>query len=178
MGMVAGLGKAVDVATFALLARTCAPSVDSRTTHAIVSVESSFNPYAIGVVGDELVRQPRNEAEARATARALHVAGINFSAGLGQINVKEWPRLHLDEHTVFESCANLRAMQTILLECFVSAGVREPDSQRALRQALSCYYSGTFSIGFRDGYVARVERAATAQAAGRASRTTCHRQGC
>ena len=167
----------MDLAAFVLLAKTCAPSVDSRTTHAIVSVESSFNPYAIGVVGDELVHQPRNEAEARATARALRAAGVNFSAGLAQINVKEWPRLHLDERNVFEWCPNLQAMQTLLVKCFVSAGTREPNPQRALRQALSCYYSGTFSIGFRDGYVARVERAATAQAAGRTSRT-CHRQGC
>jgi hypothetical protein len=37
----------------------------------VVHVESSYNPYAIGVVGGKLARQPRNLAEALATVRML-----------------------------------------------------------------------------------------------------------
>ena len=37
----------------------------------VVKVESSFNPYAIGVVGGRLARQPRSLAEALSTARML-----------------------------------------------------------------------------------------------------------
>jgi type IV secretion system protein VirB1 len=43
-------------------------------------------------------------------------------------------------------------MQTVLGECFERSGPgAEP--QTALRQALSCYYSGNFVTGFRHGYV-------------------------
>jgi type IV secretion system protein VirB1 len=61
--------------------------VHADTARALVSVESAFNPWAIGVVGGALVRQPRHRAEAMATAKALQAAGWNFSIGLGQINV-------------------------------------------------------------------------------------------
>ena len=39
-------------------------AVPHEVMHHVVSVESSYNPYAIGVVGGRLVRQPRNLSEA------------------------------------------------------------------------------------------------------------------
>ena len=50
------------------LAQECAPNVAPQTMAAIVSVESSKNPYAIGVVGGRLERQPKSHQEAVATA--------------------------------------------------------------------------------------------------------------
>ena len=44
----------------------------------VMRVESSFNPYAIGVVGGRLERQPRNLPEAVATARMLEKNGFNL----------------------------------------------------------------------------------------------------
>ena len=63
-----------------------------------------------------------------------------------------------NDESVFEPCTNLAAMQAVLTECLDRADPRDP--QQALRRALSCYYSGNFSTGFRDGYVRRVVRAA------------------
>jgi type IV secretion system protein VirB1 len=40
------------------------------------------------------------------------------------------------------------------------------DSQRDLRRALSCYYSGNFTTGFQHGYVGRVVSAARPVSAG------------
>ena len=54
--------------------------------HHVVRVESSGNPYAIGVVGGRLQRQPKNLAEAVATAKMLEQKGFNFSLGLAQVN--------------------------------------------------------------------------------------------
>ena len=138
----------------------CAPHVDPLTAGAIVTVESARNPYAIGVVGGSLVRQPQNRGEARATATALSNAGWNFSLGLTQINVRNLERLGLDRNTAFEPCANLRAMQSLLTECADRGGSRERGGQVGLRRILSCYYAGDFSTGFRDGYVQRVVVAA------------------
>lgn len=153
----------MDASTFLVLTLSCAPQVHADTVHALVRVESAFNPWAIGVVGGALVRQPRHRAEALATAQALRAAGRNFSVGLGQINVGNFSRLGLTLNTAFDPCTNLAAMQTVLTECFDKAqriSRRSSVDQVGLRRALSCYYSGNFSTGFRHGYVRKVVAAA------------------
>jgi len=153
----------MDASTFLTLVLACAPQVHAGTARALVSVESAFNPWAIGVVGGALVRQPRHRAEALATAQALQAAGWNFSVGLAQINVGNFERLGLTLDSAFEPCTNLAAMQAVLAECFDrarAAASNPPVDQAALRHALSCYYSGNFATGFRDGYVRKVVVAA------------------
>ena len=154
----------MEASAFIALALACAPQVHAETARALVSVESAFNPWAIGVVGGALVRQPRHRAEALATARALQAAGWNFSVGLGQINLGNFQRLGLTVESAFEPCANLAAMQTVLAECLdrASGAASKAVDQVALRQALSCYYSGNFATGFRHGYVRKVIVAARA----------------
>jgi type IV secretion system protein VirB1 len=125
-------------------------AVPSEVMHHVVRVESSYNRYAIGVVGGRLVRQPRNLPEALATVRMLEGRGFNFSIGLAQVN-----RYNLDKYGLgsyeeaFEPCANLRAGSKILAECYHRAG-------RDWGKSFSCYYSGNFSTGFRHGYVQKV----------------------
>ena len=153
----------MDPTTFLALVLACAPQVHPDTARALVQVESSFNPWAIGVVGGSLDRQPHDRAEALATAQALRRAGWNFSLGLGQINVTNVDRLGLGLEDAFEPCTNLAAMQTVLRDCFDRAtSVLEgaQPAQAALRQALSCYYSGNFRTGVQQGYVRHVTRAA------------------
>jgi type IV secretion system protein VirB1 len=153
----------MDASAFIALALACAPQVHADTARALVHVESAFNPWAIGVVGGALVRQPQHRAEALATARALQAASWNFSVGLGQINVGNFARLGLTLDSAFEPCANLAAMQTVLTDCFdrASSVVASPSAdQPALQRALSCYYSGNFTTGLRDGYVRKVMAAA------------------
>ena len=152
----------MDTSVFLALALACAPQVHADTVQALVRVESGFNPWAIGVVGGALVREPRHRTEAMATAGALHAAGWNFSVGLGQINVRNLERLGLTLESAFEPCANLAALQTVLVECFerASSSASRQLDQVALRRALSCYYSGNFNTGFRHGYVHQVVHAA------------------
>ena len=148
----------MDITTFSGLVLACAPLVHPVTAQALVTVESGFNPHAIGVVGGALERQPRNRAEALATSARLQASGWNFSVGLAQINVHNFERLGLTTATAFDPCENLRAMQAVLIKCLDrSAPAAQPQS--ALRLALSCYYSGNFVTGFRHGYVQRVARA-------------------
>ena len=149
----------MDALTFSDLAVACAPAVHGRTAQALVAVESGFNPHAIGVVGGQLERQPRSHAEALATAEQLKATGWNFSVGLAQINQKNFERLGLTAASAFDPCENLRAMQTVLTGCLSRAGPGTPP-QTAVRQALSCYYSGNAVTGFRHGYVQKVVSAA------------------
>ena len=153
----------MDYLTFLGLASACAPMVHPGTASALVAVESSFNPHAIGVVGGALKRQPRSSNEALATARSLQANGWNFSVGLAQINVRNFDRLGLSLPSAFDPCENLRAMQTVLTECMNHTN-SDNGSQRGLRRALSCYYSGNFVTGFRHGYVQRVVAVASAHA--------------
>ncbi|MFG6417197.1 lytic transglycosylase domain-containing protein [Roseateles sp. DC23W] len=152
----------MDSTVFISLVHTCAPQVHATTARALVAIESSFNPWAIGVVGGRLERQPRSRQEAVATARALQANGWNFSAGLGQINVRNFAWLGLSLDAAFDPCSNLTAMQAVLGACFdrASAGQRGPP-QAALQRALSCYYSGNFTTGFQHGYVQKVVSAAS-----------------
>lgn len=145
----------MDASTFVHLILVCAPLVHPNTARAVVHVESGFNPYAIGVVGGVLNRQPHNRAEALATADELAVHGWDFSAGLAQINSRNFERLGLTREAAFDPCKNLHAMQVVLSECFSRATSQGPE-QTALRMALSCYYSGNFTTGFEHGYVKRV----------------------
>lgn len=123
--------------------------------------ESGFNPYAIGVVGGHLVRQPRDRAEAVATAKALEAQGINFSMGLGQVNKGNLARYGLTYETAFDPCENLRAGSAILHDCYQRAAAAMGQGTPALRAAISCYYSGNFTRGEAAGaggtsYVQRV----------------------
>jgi type IV secretion system protein VirB1 len=149
----------MEAAAFLSLVLNCAPQVHVDTARALVATESSFNPWAIGVVGGELERQPRSRAQALATAKALQAGGWNFSVGLGQINVGNFSRLGLSLETAFDTCTNLAAMQVVLDDCFSTASkpaANAPSPQHALRKALSCYYSGNFTTGFKHGYVQKV----------------------
>lgn len=156
----------MDMSFFLALAATCAPQVDAATARALVDVESGFNPHAIGVVGGVLERQPRNAAEALATIDRLRSDGWNFSVGLAQINRHNFGRLGLTDASALDACKNLAAMQAVLAECFDRHGA-DATTQVALRRALSCYYSGNASTGFRHGYVDRVVQAARRMAADR-----------
>ena len=111
----------MDTTTLLALALSCAPNVHVETAQALVRAESSLNPYAIGVVGGRLERQPRERAEALATAWQLQRNGWNFSVGLAQINRHNLPRLGLTLETAFDPCSNLQSMQAILGDCFERA---------------------------------------------------------
>ncbi|MFW9457752.1 lytic transglycosylase domain-containing protein [Xanthomonas euvesicatoria pv. euvesicatoria] len=155
---------------FEKLATECAPDVHPTTLKGVVSAESSWNPYAIGVVGGRLDRQPRSLAEAVVTARELERQGFNFSMGLGQVNRYNLAKFGESYETVFEPCRNLKAGSAILKDCYQRARAQIPDDQQALRAAFSCYYSGNFTRGFRPdkagqpSYVQKVVAKATGAA--------------
>lgn len=125
-------------------------AVPTEVMHHVVRVESSFNPYAIGVVGGRLVRQPKNLSEALSTVRMLESRGYNFSLGLAQVNRYNLDKYGLNSYErAFESCANLIAGSQILAECYRRSG-------GDWGKSFSCYYSGNFTTGFRHGYVQKI----------------------
>ena len=108
---------------FNVLSHMCAPQVAPATMAALVRTESSFHPYAIGVVHGHLLRQPSNQAEAMATARQLERSGYNYSVGLAQINRSNFERYRLTSDSAFEPCVNLAVGADILARCFEAAQI-------------------------------------------------------
>ncbi|MFC4963453.1 lytic transglycosylase domain-containing protein [Alcaligenes sp. GCM10023179] len=145
------------LAEFALLAATCAPNIHETTLSALVRHESKAQVYAIGInKGKRLAEQPTDYEQAAQIANDLLDRGIDFDAGLGQINVRNWSWLGLTTETVFDPCTNLKAAQTVLTDCYRRALRQSADEQQALRSALSCYNTGNFERGFSNGYVGKV----------------------
>ncbi|WP_321824434.1 lytic transglycosylase domain-containing protein [Xanthomonas citri] len=125
-------------------------AVPGEVMQHVVRIESSRNPYAIGVVGGRLVREPRGLAEAVATAKMLEQKGYNFSLGLGQVNRYNLQKYGLATYEMaFDKCPNLVAASKILAECHSRSGANWGKS-------FSCYYSGNFETGFKHGYVQKI----------------------
>lgn len=134
-------------------------AVPAEVMQHVVNVESSHNPYAIGVVGGQLVRQPQNLPEAVATVRMLEDKGYNYSLGVAQVNRANLGKYGLDTYEkAFDLCPNLRAGSQILAQCYASAG-------GDWGKAFSCYYSGNFTTGYQDGYVQKIFDSMARQAA-------------
>lgn len=125
-------------------------AVPAEVMHHVVQVESGSNPFAIGVVGGQLVRQPASLDEALATVQMLDAKGYDYSLGVAQVNRRNLGRYGLSSYAkAFDACANVAAGTQILAECYDRSG-------KDWGKAFSCYYSGNFVTGYRDGYVQKV----------------------
>ncbi len=126
-------------------------AVPAEVMQHVVNVESAHNPYAIGVVGAQLVRQPRNlrrGAGHRADARGQ--AATTFQWGWPRSTAPTSGKYGLDSYEkAFDACPNLAAGARILAECHASCG-------GDWGKSFSCYYSGNFATGYPHGYVQKV----------------------
>jgi type IV secretion system protein VirB1 len=139
------------------LASQCAPSVVPETVLAIIQTESSREPFALNVNGGRQPAPQNNAADAAATSCRFIVAGYSVDLGLGQINSRNMRWLGLTWETVFDPCTNIAALARVLTTNYHAAKPGR-DPQTALRVALSMYNTGSQTRGFRNGYVAKVER--------------------
>lgn len=148
----------LDVALLAV----CAPDVAPLTMQAIVKHESAFNPYAIGInpPNKRLKKQPTSKDEAKRIADDLIARKIDFDAGLGQINYRNWKWLGLTSESVFHQCTNLKSAQKVLADCYTRAFKANQNQRTALLEAFSCYNTGNFKRGFNNGYVDKIIKSA------------------
>lgn len=127
----------------------CSIAVPPEQMSAIVRTESSAHPFAIGVVGHYLSRQPASVEEANQMVRKLKEGSHNYSVGIAQVNQVNFKAYGLNESNMFDVCTNLSAGSRILKSCF--------DQYQDWGKAYSCYYSGNAITGFRHGYVRQVK---------------------
>lgn len=143
----------------------CAANVAPRTIVEIIRVESEGNPLAVNVNGARLARAPRDKAEAVRTARAYINRGYTVDLGLMQVNSSNLRALGATVEDMFDSCKNIRAGARVLTDFYVKARPRHSSDQAALQAALSAYNTGSYSRGFRNGYVRKYLQPSRPQAA-------------
>lgn len=141
---------------FMELAKTCAPEVHVTTITAVVKHESNFKPFAINI-NSKPPRAifPKSREQAIEEVRKLQAKGLSFDAGYGQINSGNWRWLGITAESVFDPCTNLKAAQRVLVKCYEGAS-KTHRGESALHAALSCYNTGNYTNGIRNGYVAKV----------------------
>ncbi len=139
------------------IARTCAGGVAPETLLSVVKTESGFNAFAIGDNTDRRSYTPATLPDAVALATRLAAAGHSLDLGIAQINTvaRHLQARGLPLSAAFDACTGLRVGSEVLADCYRRASGVE---QARLRQALSCYNTGTLDRG--TGYAARVWRIA------------------
>ncbi|CNI07294.1 TriA protein [Yersinia kristensenii] len=144
----------LSTAAFLSLALQCASTVHPDTAHDVARIESGFNPYAIGVVGQKGLF-PTNKEDALTHVKRLRAEGKNFSVGLMQINQANFKQYGVDAAVLFTPCVNLSVFEKIITDCYQRG--------KTLKRALSCYYSGNFVTGQKKetafGATSYIERA-------------------
>lgn len=118
---------------FRAVAENCAPGVAPEILSKLVSAESGFNMFAIGVNGaSRRSYAPKTAKEAAALARELIAQGHSIDMGLGQINSVNLEWLKLTPETVFDACTNLAAAETVLRDGYDRNYIPDPSLKRAL----------------------------------------------
>ena len=107
--------------TAAQIIAACSVNTHADTVRAIISVESSGNPLAIGVNGPLRLRAARDPADAAQLARYAISMGYSVDMGLMQVNSRNLAKLGLTPETVFDPCNNIRAGTTILSDNYIRA---------------------------------------------------------
>ncbi len=136
------------------LAASCAPSLAPETLLSVVRTESGFDALAVGDNTAARSYRPATLAEAVTLATRLATAGHNLDLGAAQLN---WSSGHLQRRglplaAAFDPCTGLRVGGEVLADCYRRTS--GPDEQARLRQALSCYNTGTLDRG--TAYAGRV----------------------
>lgn len=143
------------------IARRCAPTAPPSALVAIVRVESSFEPWTIGING----RRPERlrfstKADAAQSASRLLARGNDIDLGLAQLNSRNLTRLGLTVEDALDPCRNLAAASRVFDEGYARALTARVDNQPILQMAYSVYNSGDVERGWDNGYVHKVEAAA------------------
>lgn len=120
----------------------CGAMVHIETMNALVKTESSYNPYAIAVVNDEPIKQPKTLEEAEQAIDWLEANNKNYSVGLGQVNKSNFKKYNTNGKALLNACHNIKISEQILAQCF------KDSPNKSVAEALSCYYAGNYSYGF------------------------------
>ncbi len=134
--------------------------VPTKIVQAIIKEESSKNPFSININKDGrsiISYHPKTKKKAKLLAKYWIDKGYSVDVGLMQINSTNFKQYNLSLDRALNACTNIKVASTIYYKFFNSLNKNTPLNTR-IYKAFSAYNTGSYSRGFKNGYVAKYKK--------------------
>lgn len=136
------------------------PIVPTKIVKMIVQEESSKNPYAVNVNKDGksfISFIPKTKDEAITIAQSYINAGFSVDVGYMQLNSDNFKQLNTTLENALEPCKNIYLSSTIFYNFYKDTSKKDSSITR-VQKSLSAYNTGSYELGFKNGYVAKYDK--------------------
>lgn len=136
------------------------PTVPTAILRMIVQEESSKNPYAVNVNKDGksfISFIPKTKDEAITIAQSYINAGFSVDVGYMQLNSDNFKQLNTTLENALEPCKNIYLSSTIFYNFYKDTSKKDSSITR-VQKSLSAYNTGSYELGFKNGYVAKYDK--------------------
>ena len=136
------------------------PTVPTSIVKMIVQEESSKNPYAVNVNKDGksfISFIPKTKDEAITIAQSYINAGFSVDVGYMQLNSDNFKQLNTTLENALEPCKNIYLSTTIFYNFYKDTSKKDSSITR-VQKSLSAYNTGSYELGFKNGYVAKYDK--------------------
>lgn len=136
------------------------PIVPTSIVKMIVQEESSKNPYAVNVNKDGksfISFIPKTKDEAITIAQSYINAGFSVDVGYMQLNSDNFKQLNTTLENALEPCKNIYLSSTIFYNFYKDTSKKDSSITR-VQKSLSAYNTGSYELGFKNGYVAKYDK--------------------
>lgn len=136
------------------------PIVPTSIVKMIVQEESSKNPYAVNVNKDGksfISFIPKTKNEAITIAQSYINAGFSVDVGYMQLNSDNFKQLNTTLENALEPCKNIYLSSTIFYNFYKDTSKKDSSITR-VQKSLSAYNTGSYELGFKNGYVAKYDK--------------------
>ena len=136
------------------------PTVPTAIVRMIVQEESSKNPYAVNVNKDGksfISFIPKTKDEAITIAQSCINAGFSVDVGYMQLNSDNFKQLNTTLENALEPCKNIYLSSTIFYNFYKDTSKKDSSITR-VQKSLSAYNTGSYELGFKNGYVAKYDK--------------------
>lgn len=135
-------------------------TVPTSIVRMIMQEESSKNPYAINVNKDGksfISFIPKTKDEAIKIAQSYINAGFSVDVGYMQLNSDNFKQLNTTLENALEPCKNIYLSSTIFYNFYKDTSKKDSSITR-VQKSLSAYNTGSYELGFKNGYVAKYDK--------------------
>lgn len=135
-------------------------AVPTAIVRMIVQEESSKNPYAVNVNKDGksfISFIPKTKDEAITIAQSYINAGFSVDVGYMQLNSDNFKQLNTTLENALEPCKNIYLSSTIFYNFYKDTSKKDSSITR-VQKSLSAYNTGSYELGFKNGYVAKYDK--------------------
>ena len=136
------------------------PTVPTAIVRMILQEESSKNPYAVNVNKDGksfISFIPKTKDEAITIAQSYINAGFSVDVGYMQLNSDNFKQLNTTLENALEPCKNIYLSSTIFYNFYKDTSKKDSSITR-VQKSLSAYNTGSYELGFKNGYVAKYDK--------------------